>query len=100
MTHARARCWIHEDCLADLELSIACGPNPPDMQMLGEWAIDDSDGSVDGSVDSLGDSGGDGGGGNGWGGYGWGGFVNGDGWGGHWGDGGGSGGGLVNGGQA
>jgi len=28
---ARARCWVHEDCLVDLELSIACGPNPPLM---------------------------------------------------------------------
>ena len=38
MSHARARCWIHEDCLGDFELSIACGPNSPDMQVLdGDW---------------------------------------------------------------
>ena len=67
MIHARARCWIHEDCLADLELSIACGPNTPNMQVLdGDW--DGGDCYGDGC---NGDDEGDGDG-NGCGGYGYG----------------------------
>jgi len=45
---ARARCWIHEDCLVDLELSIACGPNPLDMQVLEVSWTDDTWGGGDG----------------------------------------------------
>ena len=86
MIHARARCWVHEDCLVDLELSIACGPNPPDMQALhGDWGLDGHDGyGHEGCSDGYGGGFGDGDGNVGGGGYGdgygyGGGFGDGDG---------------------
>ena len=67
---------MHEDCLVDLELSIACGPNPPDMQVLdGDWADGDEDGDgyscgfIDGNGHGCGATwiGGGSGSGDGWG---------------------------------
>jgi len=103
MTHARARCWVHEDCLADLELSIACGPNPLDTQVLdADWAeaaygdcyggdgdgdgvggeVGEGSGRGDGDGDGYGWGCGDGYGSDGWGsggGAGSGGYADGDG---------------------
>lgn len=63
---ARGRCWIHDDCLADLELSIACGPNPPDMLVLdADWVVDQGGGFGNGHGGGFGNGYGYGYGGNG-----------------------------------